>query len=129
MISKRIPHTYIADGVRYFAILCPVETETESGKLIKACNFFIFDEEGYCFLQMIHTTLNFVYQLGNGILHTRTVLEVQNNNWTYSPIVPSDEWIDAHPDRGYALEIIREGLGLDLTYLKGMLSDEKDGAK
>lgn len=121
MISKKVPHTYIADGMRYFAIICPVETELTNGKSVQAYNFFIFDEEGYCWLQMIHATRSFIYQLGNGVLRSRTVLEVQNDDWTNSPIVPSDEWVDGHADRGYALEIIREGLGLNLTYLTHLM--------
>ena len=123
MISKKISHTYIADGMRYFALLCPVETENVRGKLVQACNFFIFDEEGYCWLQMTHTTQSFIYQLGNGVLQSRTILEVQDNRWVNTPIVPSDEWIDGHPDRGYALEIIREGLGLNLIYLTQLMRE------
>ena len=125
MISKKIPHTYIADGIRYFALICPVETEIANGKTVRAYNFFIFDEEGYCWLQMIHTTQSFIYQLGNGVLRTRWVLEVQNKDWTNTPIVLSDEWIDGHADRGYALEVIREGLGLNLEYLT-QLRQESD---
>ena len=125
MISKKVPHTYIADGMRYFALICPVETELASGKSVRAYNFFIFDEEGYCWLQMIHTTQNFIYQLGNGVLQTRWVLEVQNEDWTNTPVVPSDEWVNGHADRGYALEILREGLGLNLTYLSGIVREKK----
>lgn len=125
MISKKVPHTYIADGVRYFALLCPVETELANGKSVQAYNFFIFDEEGYCWLQMIHTTLSFIYQLGDGVLQTRWVLEVENKDWTNTPLVPSDTWIEGQPDRGYALEIIREGLGLNLVYLSEIVREEK----
>ena len=120
MISKNVPHTYIADGVRYFAILCRVETQLGSGKSVRVYNFFIIDEAGYCWLQMIHTTRSFVFQLGNGILQTRTILEVEDSRVANTPIVDSDEWVDGIADRGYALEIIREGLGLNLMYLKGM---------
>ena len=126
MISKKVPHTYIADGIRYFALLCPVETELANGKSVKAYNFFIFDEEGYCWLQMIHTTQGFIYQLGDGILQTRWILEVEDTRWTNSPIVPSDEWVNGHADRGYALEIIREGLGLNLEYLTQLMPGEKE---
>ena len=125
MISKKVPHTYIAEGMRYFALLCPVETELANGKSVRAYNFYIFDEEGYCWLQMIHTTQGFIYQLGNGVLHTRIVLEVQNEDWTNRPIVLSDEWVDGHADRGYTLEIIREGLGLNLEYLTQLMPGEK----
>ena len=125
MISEKVPHTYIADGIRYFALICPVETEIANGKTVRAYNFFIFDEEGYCWLQMVHTTQSFVYQLGNGVLRTRSLLEVQNKDWTNTPIVLSDEWIDGHADRGYALEVIREGLGLNLEYLT-QLRQESD---
>ncbi len=48
MIGKKVPHTYIAEGMRYFALLCPVETQLANGKSVKAYNFYIFDEEGYC---------------------------------------------------------------------------------
>ena len=127
MISKQVPHTYFADGMRYFALICRVETEPANGKSVRAYNFFIFDEAGYCWLQMIHTTQSFIYQLGDGILHTRWVLEVEDTRWRNSPIVLSDEWVNGHADRGYALEIIREGLGLDLTYLSEIVREEKNG--
>ena len=117
MISKNVPHTYIADGVRYFAILCSIETKLPNGKSLRAYNFFIIDEEGYCWLQMIHTTRSFVFQLGNGILRTRTIWEVEDSRLTNCPIVDLDEWVDGIADRGYALEIVREGLGLDLEIL------------
>ena len=123
MISKRVPYTYIADGIRYFALICPVEIELLTGKSVRALNFFIFDEEGYCWLQMIHTTRSFVDQLGNGILRTRTVFEVEDKRWTNSPRIENDEWIEGHPDRGYALEIIREGLGLNLIYLTQLMRE------
>ena len=35
MISKKVPHTYIADGMRYFALICPVEIVREEKVLRK----------------------------------------------------------------------------------------------
>ena len=32
------------------------------------------------------------------------------------------EWIDGSADRGYALEVIREGLGLQLEYLTAVMN-------
>ena len=123
-ISKKVPHTYIQDGIRYYALMCFCKTEGAAGQKVSAANFYIFDQDGYAFLQVIHTTRAFIYSLGNGILQQRTVLEVDNTDWTRIPTVASDTWIDSVPDRGYAIEMIREALGLNLTYLTTLMDKE-----
>ena len=123
-ISKKVPHTYIQDGIRYYALMCFCKTEGAAGQKVSAVNFYIFDQEGYVFLQVIHTSHAFIYSIGNGILRERSVLEVDNTDWTMIPIVGSDTWIDGVPDRGYAIEALREGLGLNLEYLTAIMDED-----
>ena len=125
-ISQNVPHTYIQDGIRYYALMCFCKTEGTAGRKVSAINFYVFDQEGYAFLQIIHTTSSFIYSLGNGILRHRTVLKIDNTDWTRIPTVASDTWVNGVPDRGYALEIIREGLGLDLEYLTALMESDKE---
>ena len=125
-ISQNVPHTYIQDGIRYYALIRKVKTKTAEDTQISAFNFYIFDQEGYAFLQIIHTTHAFIYSLGNGILRHRTVLEADDTTWDTRPIIASDTWVNGVPDRGYALEIIREGLGLDLEYLTALMESDKE---
>ena len=125
MISKKVPHTYIQDGIRYYSLICPVETSREDGSLVKAINFYMFDQYGLCWLNITHTTQSFINDLGNGLLRTRHVLEVDGTAWDTRPIVDSDAWIDGSPDRGYAAEAIREGLGLNLKYLTVLMEDKR----
>ena len=126
MISKKVPHTYIQEGIRYYALMRECQTATEGGKTVSAVNFYIFDERGYVWLQMIHTTHPFIDQLGYGLLQGRHVLEVMDPCWDTRPIVASDTWIDGSLDRGYAIEAIREGLGLNLEYLTVLMEGETD---
>ena len=125
-ISENVQHTYIQDGIRYYALMCFCKTEGAAGRKVSAINFYVFDQEGYAFLQIIHTTSSFIYSIGNGILRERSVLEVDNTDWTMIPIVASDTWVDGVPDRGYALEAIREGLGSNLEYLTAIMDSDKE---
>ena len=60
-------------------------------------NFYVFDDEGYVWLQMTHTTRAFIDQLSGGLFRERWVLEVQDTPWNTFPIVESDAWIDGSP--------------------------------
>ena len=124
-ISKNVPHTYIQRGVRYYALLREVQTTTENGGEVSAFNFYVFDERGYVWLQMTHTIRSSIYQLSNGLFRERTVLVVDDPTWQTTPIVELDSWVAGVPDRGYALEIIREGLGLQLEYLTALMGEDK----
>ena len=88
-ISKNVPHTFIQHGVRHYALLRRVRTITESGKKVSAYNLYIFDEYGYVFLQMTHTTRAFALRFGDGILRERQILEVDDPQWRMHPNVPS----------------------------------------
>lgn len=44
-------------------------------------------------------------------------------------IVASDTWINGSADKGYALEIIRETLGLNLEYLTAMMDTDLERQK
>ena len=123
MISKKVPHTYIQEGIRYYALIRECKVTTENDNTVSAVNFYIFDERGYVWLQMIHTTHPFINQLGGGLLQNRHVLDVNDCRWDTRPIVESGTWIDGSPDRGYAIEAIREGLGLKLEYLTALMED------
>ena len=123
MISKKVPHTYIQEGIRYYALIRECKVTTENDSTVSAVNFYIFDERGYVWLQMIHTTHAFIKQLGYGLLENRHILEVDDAAWDTRPNVESDTWIDGSPDRGYAIEVICEGLGLKLEYLTALMED------
>ena len=123
-ISKNVPHAYIQDGVRYFALIRECRATTEAGSDISAFNFYVFDDEGYVWLQMTHTTRAFIDQLSGGLFRERWVLEVQDTSWNRFPIVASDAWIDGSPDRGYAIEGLREGLGINLEYLTTLMNED-----
>ena len=115
VISKNVPHSYITNGMRYFVCLHPVLART-AAKPYRAWNFYIFDEEGYCWAQLIHTTRAFIFQ-AFPVLKTKALIEVSAERWANVPLVESDMWVQGSPDRGYALEVLREALGLNLTYL------------
>ena len=117
-ISKKVPHTYIADGIRYFAFLREIEFQPEGSKRsIKVVNFYVFDADGYCWFCACHTTWSFLKTIGNGILQHRTILTADDTTLYREPLYKSDAWIQGHADRGYALETINGALGLNLTYL------------
>lgn len=122
--SENVPHAYIQDGIRYYALMCEVETTTADGTTISAFNFYVFDEKGYLWLQLTHTMRSFIYQLGNGLFLQRPILMVDDTTWTTSPIVGSDTWINGSADRGYAMEIIRESLGLNFGYLTALMDPD-----
>lgn len=125
MISKKVPHTYKHGGIRYYAFQRKCQTRRvpdDPASRVMAYHFFIFDEYGHCWLQITHTTQSFINQLGGGGLQGRTILEVEDETWENRPRVDTNQWIENVPDRGYAIEIIREGLGLNLAFLKPILS-------
>ena len=125
-ISNKVPHTYIADGIRYFAFLRDAEYRSEdSDAVTKFVNFYIFDADGYCWFQICHATLSFLRHLLTtlGILGTRTILTADDTTSTRKPLFESDTWIQGHADRGYALETIRGALGLNLTYLNEVFEE------
>ena len=126
MISKKVPHTYIQDGTRFYALFMRVQ-ETYEDTEIDAHNFYIFSESGSCWLEMIHVDKSYVLnQLGNGFFKTRHILEVDEPMPAFrDPLVPTDSWIQGSADRGFALETIKEALGLDLTYLSEIVREEK----
>ena len=126
MISKQVPHTYIQHGTRFFALFVYVRSTYEDVE-IDAHNFYIFDEKGYCWLEMIHVEKSYVLnQLGNGFFKTRYIIEVDEPMPAFrDPLVPTDSWIQGNADRGFALETIKESLGLNICYLSEILSAEK----
>ena len=126
MISKNVPHTYRQHGKRYYALIRKVQNVNADADLFTAYDFYMFDEDGYCFFQITHTELSFIYSIGKGILKQRSVLWVQDDAFYRRPNVASDEWIQGCAEKGFALETIREGLGLDLTYLNEVFEKEEN---
>ena len=125
-ISENVPHAYIQHGVRHYALLRKMQTTGPMGEKVSAYNFYIFDQYGSVFLQIIHTTRAFALSLGNGILRNRHVLEVDDPQWNFVPNIKPDEWIQGSADRGYALEVIREGLGLQLECLTALMDEDME---
>lgn len=126
MISKQVPHTYIQHSIRFFALFVSVRSTSEGVKR-NAHNFYIFDENGFCWLQMIHIEKSYVLDgLGNGFFKTRPILEIEDAHPGFrNPLIESDIWIQGSSDRGFALETIREALGLNITYLREIVRAEK----
>ena len=130
MISKQVPHTYIQHGTRFFALFVYVrEIFKREGveKVVDAHNFYIFDENGYCWTSMLHVEKSYVLnELGNGFFNTRWILEItEAEPVVRRPLVASDRWIQGSADRGFALETIKNALGLNITYLIEIVREEK----
>lgn len=118
MISNNVPHSYKQDDVRHFIFFKKYPLNDEG---VMCANVEIFDASGYSWFSMCHVQLPFVekffwdYAFRNR--KSLFFLEVFDDQKSVVPNIPSDAWIQGSPDRGYALEILREGLGLNLTYL------------
>lgn len=128
-ISKNVPHAYIQDGIRYYALMREVETTTADGNEIFAFNFYVFDQEGYVWLQVTHTMRSFIYKLGSGLFLQCPILIVDDATWSTRPNVESDTWINGSADRGYAMEIICESLGLNFGYLTAIMNVGSENIK
>ena len=126
MISKKVPHTYIQHGTRFFALFVCVRSTYEDTE-IDAHNFYIFSENGNCWLEMIHVDKSYVLnQLGNGFFKTRHILEIDEPMPAFrDPLIASDSWIQGSADKGFALETIKNALGLNLAYLSEIVRAEK----
>ena len=120
MISSKVPHTYLQHGVRYYAIFIPV-TYTSETEEIYAHNFFVFDHGGRAWMTLYHTDKEKVLaELGGGILAERRYFEMERPEPAYREPDLSDEAMEglaSDPEKGFAVEVLREGLGLDLVYL------------
>ena len=101
MISKKVPHTYIQHGTRFFALFVSVRSAYEDVE-IDAHNFYIFSENGNCWLEMIHVEKSYVLNgLGNGFFKTRHIFEVDEPMPAFrDPLIASDSWIQDSADRG-----------------------------
>ena len=126
---KNMDHTYIQHGIKFYAFIEPVFSRREvDGEIcvIDAHNFYIFDEKGFCWLQMTHVEIKYVMnELGNGFFKARVAYTIDAPvDAIRKPIVRSDEWIQGSADKGYALETIREALGLDIQYLTALMGEK-----
>ena len=75
---------------------------------------------------MLHVEIQYVLnELGNGFFKKRIAYTIDDPVSAFrKPIVESDEWIQGSFDKGYALETIREALGLDLQYLTALMEEK-----
>lgn len=127
---KNMQHTYRQSGNKFYAFVVPVFNEREENgerHVVNAHNFYIFDERGWCWLEMLHVDINYVLrQLGNGFFKTRTMYTIDTRVDAFrKPAVVSDEWVQGSFDRGYALETIREVLGLNFQYLTALMAENE----
>ena len=127
---KKMQHAYIQGGEKFYAFIEPVLSKREVGPeefvITDAHNFYLFDAQGYCWLQMIHVELEYVLDhLGNGFFRTRYIYTIDTPVASFRiPTVASDEWIQGSADRGFAIETIRGSLGLNLTYLTRLIEED-----
>ena len=131
MISKNVPHAYRQDGVRRFILFRIFSFNGTEGIQKTVANVDIFSEDGYSWFSMTHVELKFVRKFFEYAFSQREsvmFLEVEDPQYERFPNVPNDEWIQKVCDRGYALETIREGLGLNLTYLTRIIEEESSVA-
>lgn len=126
---KNMEHAYIQHGNKFFAFMEPVMgKKLDENTYELAHNFYVFDENGKCWCCLYHTDINFVLNgFSDGFFKTRTLYKIDKPVPAYrEPIIPSDNWIQGNFDRGYALETIKEGLGLNLTYLTQLMKKENN---
>ena len=126
---KNMQHAYIQHGVKNFVFIEPVRGKQldETTWEIVAHNFYVFDEAGYAWCVLMHIGLNFVLKdVANGFFDKRTIYKIDRPVPPFrKPLIDSDNWIQGNFDRGYALETIRESLGLNLKYLTQLMDKEK----
>ena len=120
MISKNVPHTYRQEGVRHFILFRIFSFDVAGVAEKTVANVDIFNEDGCSWFSMTHVELKFVRKFFEYVFSQREsviFLEVEDPQYERFPNVPNNAWIQKVCDRGYALETVREGLGLDLVYL------------
>ena len=122
---KNMQHTYMQHGTKYFAFIEPIRSEREAGQetqIADAHNFYIFDANGWCWLQMLHVDIKYVMkELGNGFFEMRMFHTIDEPVDAFRKPTVNDEWTQGNFDRGYALETLKEGLGLNLTHLTALM--------
>lgn len=127
---KNMQHAYTQHGMKFFVFIEPVEGKEieENVHEIIAHNFYVFDEDGDCWCCLMHIKLSFVLNdVANGFFDKNPIYKIDRPVPPYrKPTVENDEWIQGSFDRGYALETIREALGLNLTCLTQIIRGETD---
>ena len=132
-ISRKVPHTYIQHGVRFYAMLIPVQgpfRDTSGAQMwIDAHNWYIFDEYGDCWDNKIHIDRKRILnEYGNGFFKDRVLLEID----APMPSLPRPRSMPTPPgskgsaDKGYALETIQQTLGLNITLLREICCAEQE---
>lgn len=128
---KNMQHAYMQQGSKFYVFIEPVYGEHETGdgetkRITDAHNFYIFEQNGKCWCCLQHVDIKYVLNgLGNGFFKSRIAYTIDEPVPAYrDPIVESDEWIQGSFDKGYALETIREALGLDLQYLTALMEEK-----
>lgn len=128
MISDTRQHTYIDQKRKFYTFFLNFETPTTEGcgcgfcmeapkEMFKGFHFFCFDQHGYCWFHMYNTTHQAIRAFGNGIFLQRPAWEADTDQAFYEPL-KQDEWIPkSTTDHAYALETVREAVGLDLVLM------------
>ena len=131
-ISRKVPHTYIQHGVRFYAMLIPVQgplRDTSGAQMwIDAHNWYIFDEYGDCWDNKIHIDRKRILnEYGNGFFKDRVLLEIDAPMPAFrDPLDANTPWIQGSADKGYALETIQQTLGLNITLLREICRAEQE---
>lgn len=123
-------NTYTQHGKKFFAFLEPIRSEREVGQethVTDAHNWYIFDADGWCWDCKRQIDLKLVLnEYGNGFFKERVVYTIDEPVDAFrKPIVETDEWIQGSFDKGYALETIRESLGLNIQYLTQLMETDE----
>lgn len=126
---KNMQHAYTQHSWKFYAFMEPIFSERQIGEEVHVTNshnFYVFDAKGWCWLLMRDVEIKYVLnQLGNGYFKDRVIYTIDEPVEAFRiPIVDSDEWIQGSFDRGYALESIREALGINMQYLTKIMELE-----
>ena len=116
MISDNLQHTYIDKKRKFYAFFQNYEMDIEGDTTYKGFHFFCFDQHGYCWFQAHNATRQFIGAIADGLFLERPAWEADGLHYYES--LERDNWIPESPiDVRYALEAVREGLGLDLVLM------------
>lgn len=76
MISRNVKPTYTQHGIRYYALFIAIQGK-RGNTFVDAHNLYIFDQEGYCWFQMLSIDKDkVVRQMGKSFLLDRFCYEI-----------------------------------------------------
>lgn len=124
MISNNLQHTYIDQGRKFYAFFMDFEQADADGKTRKGFHFFCFDQMGYAWMSLHNTSNQVLRNFSDGIFLQRPAWQADGDLY-YWPL-RQDKIPDENIDVAYALETVREALGLDLEILSKLGKDNDD---